>query len=165
MAQLGTAVVLLRSRPAESIAYAWAHEMAKLIYSAIASVDGYTADEQGNFGWAEPDEEVHAFINDLERSVGTYLYGRRMYKTMAGWETDATLAAQSVLMREFAEIRQKAEKVVYLKTLKTAPTRRTRIERDFESRGHPTHENFGRAGPHGGRPRPRCARVQSRVGR
>ncbi len=80
--------------------------MAKLIYSAIASLDGYVADEEGKFGWAEPDEEVHAFINDLERSVGTHLYGRRMYETMAGWETDGTLAAQSALMREFAEIWQ-----------------------------------------------------------
>jgi dihydrofolate reductase len=106
--------------------------MAKLIYSAIASVDGYVADEEGKFDWAEPDEEVHAFINDLERSVGTYLYGRRMYETMAGWETDATLAAQSALMREFAQIWQAAEKIVYSKTLETASTRRTRIERDFD---------------------------------
>jgi dihydrofolate reductase len=101
-------------------------------YSAIASVDGYVADEEGKFDWAEPDEEVHAFINDLERSVGTYLYGRRMYETMAGWETDATLAAQSALMREFAQIWQAAEKIVYSKTLETASTRRTRIERDFD---------------------------------
>jgi dihydrofolate reductase len=106
--------------------------MAKLIYSAIASVDGYVADEEGKFDWAEPDEEVHAFINDLERSVGTYLYGRRMYETMAGWETDATLAAQSELMRDFAQIWQAAEKIVYSKTLETASTRRTRIERDFD---------------------------------
>jgi dihydrofolate reductase len=106
--------------------------MAKLIYSAIASVDGYVADEEGKFEWAEPDEEVHAFINDLERSVGTYLYGRRMYETMAGWETDATLAAQSALMREFAQIWQAAEKIVYSKTLETALTQRTRIERDFD---------------------------------
>src|SRR5438128_2591104 len=69
-----------------------------LIYSAIASLDGYTADEDGNFDWAVPDEEVHAFINDLERPVGTYLYGRRMYETMAGWETDPALAAQSPIM-------------------------------------------------------------------
>jgi dihydrofolate reductase len=106
--------------------------MAKLIYSAIASVDGYVADKEGKFDWAEPDEEVHAFINDLERSVGTYLYGRRMYETMAGWENDATLAAQSALMREFALIWQAAEKIVYSKTLETASTRRTRIERDFD---------------------------------
>jgi dihydrofolate reductase len=106
--------------------------MAKLIYSAIASVDGYVADEEGNFDWAEPDEEVHAFINDLERSVGTYLYGRRMYETMAGWETDATLAAQSPPMRDFAQVWQAAEKIVYSKTLETASTWRTRIERDFD---------------------------------
>ena len=106
--------------------------MAKLIYSTITSVDGYVADEEGKFGWAEPDAEVHAFINDLERPVGTYLYGRRMYETMAGWETDASLAAQSALMREFAEIWQAAEKIVYSKTLETTATRRTRIERDFD---------------------------------
>ena len=106
--------------------------MAKLIYSAIASVDGYVADEEGKFDWAEPDAEVHAFINDLERAVGTYLYGRRMYETMAGWETDATLAAQSALMREFAEIWQAAEKIVYSRTLETASTRSTRIERNFD---------------------------------
>ena len=107
-------------------------EMAKLIYSVIASLDGYVADEEGKFDWAEPDAEVHAFINDLERPVGTYLYGRRMYETMAGWETDATLAAQSENMGDFAQIWQAAEKIVYSKTLGTASTRRTRIERDFD---------------------------------
>ncbi|MBA2439218.1 MAG: dihydrofolate reductase family protein [Thermoleophilaceae bacterium] len=106
--------------------------MAKLIYSAIASLDGYVADEEGKFGWAEPDEQVHAFINDLERSVGTYLYGRRMYETMVGWETDARLAARSDLMRDFAQIWQTADKIVFSKTLETASTRRTRIERDFD---------------------------------
>ncbi len=106
--------------------------MAKLIYSAIASLDGYVADEEGKFDWAEPDDQVHAFINDLERCVGTYLYGRRMYETMAGWETDPTLAAQSDLMRDFAQIWQAADKIIYSKTLETASTRRTRIERDFE---------------------------------
>jgi hypothetical protein len=78
--------------------------MAKLLYLMIASLDGYVADEDGNFDWAVPDEEVHAFINDLDRSVGTYLYGRRMYETMVGWETDLTLAEQSPLMRDFAQI-------------------------------------------------------------
>jgi dihydrofolate reductase len=106
--------------------------MAKLIYSAIASLDGYVADEEGKFDWAEPDEQVHAFINDLERSVGTYLYGRRMYETMAGWETDATLMGRSDLMRDFAQIWQTADKIVYSKTLETASTRRTRIERVFD---------------------------------
>jgi dihydrofolate reductase len=106
--------------------------MAKLIYSAIASLDGYVADEAGEFGWAEPDEQVHAFVNDLERSVGTYLLGRRMYETMAAWETDATLAARSEHMRDFAQIWQAAEKVVYSRTLDTASTSKTRIERDFD---------------------------------
>ena len=106
--------------------------MAKLIYSAIASLDGYVADEEGNFDWAAPNEEVHTFVNDLERSVGTYLYGRRMYETMVGWETDPTLADRSSLMRDFAEIWQAADKVVYSKTLEAVSTARTRIERDFD---------------------------------
>jgi dihydrofolate reductase len=106
--------------------------MAKLIYSAIQSLDGYVADEDGNFDWAEPDEEVHAFVNDLERPVGTYLYGRRLYDVMAGWETDPTLAGQSPVMRDFAEIWQAADKTVYSKTLETVSTARTRIERDFD---------------------------------
>jgi dihydrofolate reductase len=106
--------------------------MAKLIYSAIASLDGYMADEDGNFDWAVPDEEVHTFINDLERPLGTYLYGRRMYETMVGWETDPTLVDQSLVMRDFAEIWQAADKIVYSKTLETVSTARTRIERDFD---------------------------------
>jgi dihydrofolate reductase len=106
--------------------------MAKLIYSAIASLDGYVADVDGTFEWAVPDEEVHAFINDLERPVGTYLYGRRMYEVMVGWETDPTLAGQSPLMRDFADIWQAADKIVYSKTLETVSTARTRIERDFD---------------------------------
>jgi dihydrofolate reductase len=106
--------------------------MAKLIYSAIASLDGYIADEDGNFDWAVPDEEVHAFINDLDRPLGTYLYGRRLYETMVGWETDRTLAEQSPVMRDFAQIWQAAEKIVYSRTLEAVSTARTRIERDFE---------------------------------
>jgi dihydrofolate reductase len=106
--------------------------MAKLVYSAIASVDGYVADEHGNFDWAIPDEEVHTYINDLERPVGTYLYGRRLYETMVGWETDPTLADQSPAMRDFAEIWQAADKIVYSKTLEAVSTGRTRIERDFD---------------------------------
>ncbi len=106
--------------------------MAKLIYSAISSLDGFVADEEGNFDWAVPDEEVHAFINDLDRRVGTYLYGRRMYETMVGWETDPTLADQSPLMRDFAQIWQAADKIVYSKTLEAVSTTRTRIERDFD---------------------------------
>jgi dihydrofolate reductase len=106
--------------------------MANLIYTAIASLDGYTEDADGNFDWAAPGEDVHAFINDLERPVGTYLYGRRMYETMTPWETDGTLAAKSEILRDFAQIWQLAEKVVYSKTLKAASTDRTRIEREFE---------------------------------
>jgi dihydrofolate reductase len=106
--------------------------MAKLIYTAIASLDGYIADQDGNFDWAAPDEEVHRFVNDLERPVGTYLYGRRMYEVMAGWETDPTLAEQSPPMRDFAEIWRAADKLVYSRTLATVATARTRIERDFD---------------------------------
>jgi dihydrofolate reductase len=106
--------------------------MAKLIYSAIASLDGYIEDDDGRFDWAVPDDEVHSFINDLQRPVGTYLYGRRMYETMAGWETDHTLAVQSQLMREFAQIWQGADKIVYSTTLENPSTARTRIERDFD---------------------------------
>jgi dihydrofolate reductase len=105
--------------------------MAKLIYSSISSLDGYVADEDGNFDWAAPDEEVHAFINDLDRPLGTYLYGRRMYETMTGWETDPTLAEQSPQMEDFARIWQSADKIVYSKTLEAVSTARTRIERDF----------------------------------
>jgi dihydrofolate reductase len=106
--------------------------MAKLIYSAITSLDGYIEDDDGKFDWAVPDEQVHSFINDLERPVGTYLYGRRMYETMVGWETDHTLAAQSDLMRDFAQIWRAADKIVYSNTLDTVSTARTRIERDFD---------------------------------
>jgi dihydrofolate reductase len=105
--------------------------MAKLIYSAIASVDGYVADENGNFDWAEPDEEVHTFINDLERPVGTYLLGRRMYEVMVAWES-ITLADQPPFIREFAEIWRAADKIVYSKTLRTVSTAKTRIEPAFD---------------------------------
>jgi dihydrofolate reductase len=87
--------------------------MAKLIYSAIASLDGYVEDEDGNFDWAAPDEEVHAFVNDLERPIGTYLYGRRMYETMVSWETMSTGADQPPVVSDFAAIWRSAEKIVY----------------------------------------------------
>jgi dihydrofolate reductase len=106
--------------------------MAKLIYSAIASLDGYIADKDGNFDWAAPDEEVHAFINDLERPVGTYLYGRRMYEVMRYWETAHALTDQSPRSHDFAEIWQAADKVVYSKTLETVSTTRTRLQREFD---------------------------------
>jgi dihydrofolate reductase len=105
--------------------------VASLIYSAIASLDGYTADASGSFDWAAPDAEVHAFVNDLERHAGTYLYGRRMYETMAVWETmDVTSEPQP--MRDYAEIWRAADKVVYSRTLAEASTPRTRIEHEFE---------------------------------
>jgi dihydrofolate reductase len=107
--------------------------VAQLIYSFIASLDGYVEDAGGRFDWAAPDEDVHAFINELEKPVGTYLYGRRMYETMIGWETDPTLAEQSPAMRDFAAIWQAADKVVYTSTLAEGPTRRTRIERRFDA--------------------------------
>jgi dihydrofolate reductase len=106
--------------------------MAKLIYSALTSLDGYVADEDGNFDWAMPDEQVHAFVNDLMRTVGTHLYGRRLYEVMTGWETDPTLAEQSPVMRDFAELWQAADKIVYSSTLATPSTARTRIERTFD---------------------------------
>jgi dihydrofolate reductase len=106
--------------------------MGKLIYSAIMSLDGYVADKDGNFDWAVPDDEVHTFINDLERPVGTYLYGRRMYEVMLGWETAHTRADQPPVMRDFAEIWQAADKIVYSKTLQTVSSARTRLERDFD---------------------------------
>jgi dihydrofolate reductase len=106
--------------------------MGKLIYSAITSLDGYVADEHGNFDWAAPDDEVHRFVNDLERPVGTYLYGRRMYDVMRYWETAHTIPDQPRVMLDFAQIWQSADKVVYSKTLKTASSARTRIEPDFD---------------------------------
>jgi dihydrofolate reductase len=106
--------------------------VAELIYSAITSLDGYVADEEGNFDWAAPDDEVHAFVNDLERPIGTYLYGRRMYEVMRYWETAHTVADQPSTVRDYAELWRAADKVVYSKTLQEATTARTRIERDFD---------------------------------
>ena len=105
--------------------------MAKLIYSAITSLDGYVADQDGNFEWAAPDEEVHTFVNDLERPVGTYLYGRRMYEVMVAWET-MTLAGQPPVVQDYAAIWRAADKIVYSRTLATVSSARTRIEREFE---------------------------------
>ncbi len=106
--------------------------MAKLIYSAITSLDGYVADENGNFDWAAPDEEVHRFVNDLERPIGTYLYGRRMYEVMAYWETDDAVRDQPHVMKDYAQLWQAATKVVYSKTLETVSSAKTRIERNFD---------------------------------
>jgi dihydrofolate reductase len=103
-----------------------------LVYSVIASLDGYTADAAGKFDWAEPDEEVLAFVNDQERGIGTYLYGRRMYETMLVWET-VPLDQQSPLSRDFARIWRAADKIVYSATLRGAATARTRVERRFDA--------------------------------
>jgi dihydrofolate reductase len=105
--------------------------LGKLIYAAIASLDGYIADEEGNFGWAEPDEEVHVFVNDLERQVDTYLYGRRLYQVMAYWET-LPLDDQQPHIRDFASVWKAADKIVYSKTLEAPSTPNTRIERQFD---------------------------------
>ena len=107
--------------------------MAKLIYAAIASLDGYVEDEEGRSDWAMPDEEVHAFVNDLERPIGTYLYGRRMYETMAFWETASTARTdEPAVFWDYAGIWRAAEKIVYSRALQTVSSARTRIEREFE---------------------------------
>ena len=106
--------------------------MAKLIYSALTSLDGYVADEDGNFDWAEPSEEVHVFVNDLERPVGTHLYGRRMYEVMAYWETADTVADPPPFFRDYAKIWKAADKIVYSRTLAEVSSANTRIEREFD---------------------------------
>ncbi len=107
--------------------------MAKLIYSTIMSLDGYVADQDGNFDWAAPDGEVHAFVNDLERPIGTYLYGRRMYEVMRYWETPLPeLSEQPSVVQDYAGIWQAAEKIVYSTTLEDISTARTRLERAFD---------------------------------
>lgn len=106
--------------------------MAKLIYSPIASLDGYVEDAEGRFDWATPDDEVLAFVNGLERPIGTHLYGRRMYETMVFWETASTSGDQPAVTRDYTEIWRAAEKIVYSRTLPTLSSERTRIERDFD---------------------------------
>jgi dihydrofolate reductase len=106
--------------------------MARLIYSAIMSLDGYIADADGRFEWAAPDEEVFAFVNELARPVGTYLHGRRMYQTMRFWETADTDAGQPPVALDFGRIWRAADKIVYSSTLQAPDTARTRIERDFD---------------------------------
>jgi dihydrofolate reductase len=106
--------------------------MGKLIYTVISSLDGYVADERGNFDWAAPDEEVHAFVNDLERSAGTYLYGRRMYETMRYWETAHEQPGQPPVGLDYARVWQAADKIVYSTTLATVSSARTTIEKSFD---------------------------------
>jgi dihydrofolate reductase len=103
--------------------------MAKLIYAALTSLDGFIEDADGNFQWAAPDEEVHAYVNDLERQIGTYLYGRRMYEMMVYWETAND---PNPVSREYADIWRSTEKVVYSRTLQTITSARTRIWRSFD---------------------------------
>jgi dihydrofolate reductase len=103
--------------------------VAKLIYSAIASLDGYVADEQGTWDWSVPDDAVHAHVNDLTRPLGTWLLGRRMYEVLAAWET---MDAEDPASRDFAEISRSADKVVYSRTLEAVSTARTRVEREFD---------------------------------
>jgi dihydrofolate reductase len=102
--------------------------MSKLIYFTIASLDGYIEDERGTFDWAVPDDEVHAFVNDLVRPVGTFVYGRRMYETMLAWET---LTEGAPVLRDFGRIWRAARKVVFSRTLAAPSSERTRIEREF----------------------------------
>jgi dihydrofolate reductase len=106
--------------------------MAKLIYVTPTSLNGYIADETGDFDWAAPDEEVHAFINDIVRPIGTYLYGRKMYQTMAVWETPDVIPGRTPAILDFATIWQAADKIVYSKSLETVSTRKTRLEREFD---------------------------------
>ncbi|HEY3843258.1 MAG TPA: dihydrofolate reductase family protein [Acidimicrobiales bacterium] len=106
--------------------------MAKLVYSTIMSLDGYTEDDDGNFGWGAPDPEVFDCINDLERGFGAYLYGRRMYETMVYWETVEAADDQPQYFRDFTDIWRSAAKVVYSTTLERASSARTRIERVFD---------------------------------
>ena len=126
--------------------------MAKLIYSALASLDGYVADTDGKWNWAEPDEEVHAFVNDLARPVGTFLFGRGMYEVLVAWET-VDLAGQPPAIQDFAEIWRAADKIVFSRTLESVSSARTRLEREFdpeavrrlkEEAGH----DLAIAGPH-----------------
>ncbi len=116
----------------DPIPLTYAAAVANLIYTAIASLDGYIEDQGGKFDWARPDEEVHAYVNDLMRGVGTYHYGRRMYETMAVWETDESLATSSEIAADFAGIWHGADKIVYSTTLESVWTKRTRLERSFD---------------------------------
>jgi dihydrofolate reductase len=106
--------------------------MARLVYAALTSLDGYVADERGNFDWAAPSDEVHAFVNDLQRPIGTHLYGRRLYEVMRAWETMHTLPDQPAVVLDFAASWEAAEKVVYSRTLEAVSTARTRLERAFD---------------------------------
>lgn len=126
--------------------------MAKLVYSVMMSLDGFVADVDGQFDWAVPDDEVHAFVNDLERPIGTYLYGRRMYETMRYWENVPELDAQPGVVVDYASIWRSADKVVYSTTLTSVDTARTRIEPTFDRDGikklkHSSQQDISIGGP------------------
>ncbi len=139
--------------------------MAKLIYASNMSLDGWTEDERGGFDWAPPDDEVFVFITKLMGSAGTYLYGRRMYETLAVWETDSTLAARSDLMADYASAWQAADKVVYSSTLAAPPTANTRLERRFDPERGTRSEGRRRHGSVGRWPEPRSTGSRRRAGR
>lgn len=107
--------------------------MAKLVYTAITSLDGYIEDDTGRFDWAVPDAEVHGFLNDLEEPVRTHLYGRRMYETMAVWETIGHETGVSAVEAEFADVWRALDKIVFSRTLDAVWTPRTRLEREFDA--------------------------------
>lgn len=139
--------------------------MAKLIYVSNVSLDGCIEDEHGSFDWTAPDHELFAFITDLVRPVGTYLYGRRMYDTMAPWETDPALAAQSELMADFASVWQAADKVVYSTTLDAVSTAKTRLEHNFDPASVRDMNASATSDLTVGGRAPRGARSQVRAGR
>jgi dihydrofolate reductase len=106
--------------------------VARLIYAANTSLDGYLADERGDINWSAPSEEVFGFWTDFQRPIGTYVYGRGMYESMVYWENPSTGGDQPAAAPEFAEIWQAADKIVYSRTLQAPSSARTRIERDFD---------------------------------
>jgi dihydrofolate reductase len=107
--------------------------MANLIYSFIMSLDGYVADRDGRFDWGEPDEEVHTFVNGLQRGIGTFLFGRRLYEVMVAWEDPSAFAQEPPYIQDFAELWKAADKVVFSRTLDRPSSERTRIEREFDA--------------------------------
>lgn len=128
--------------------------MGKLIYSMATSLDGYVSDSDGNFGWGMPEQEVHEFVNEQFRSVGTYLYGRRMYETMVYWETAHTEPDQDPFILDYARVWQGTDKIVYSSTLSEVSSERTRIERTFDPDEVRRLKSRVRPGPHGRRAPP-----------
>ena len=139
--------------------------MGELIYSTITSLDGFIADEQGNFDWAEPDDEVHGFVNDQERPIGTYLYGRRLYETMAVWDDDDWLAGEPAVVTDYAQLWRAADKIVYSTTLDEVSTKRTRLERTFDADAVPPARCRCNDRRRDRRRQPRRARCPRRAGR